>query len=60
MAMAWISSTAGLLSAMSLGYGRCMLAHPANLSRANANRVNNRNSNNCGYTVRARRNGDQA
>ncbi len=27
---------------------------------ANRNRANNRNSNNCGFTVRARRTGDQA
>lgn len=27
---------------------------------ANRNRVNNRNSNNCDHTVRARRTGDQA
>lgn len=27
---------------------------------ANRNRANNRNSNNCGFTVRARRTGDKA
>jgi hypothetical protein len=47
-------SIRGLASPPGPGYGG-----PMTFRHANRNRANNRN-NNCGNTVRARRNGDQA